>query len=400
VRDAFNDAFDDRTIGYLQHQLAVLGSSLGDADARVIRIVIRSLKIWARAVDWLQSLDAQDPVLGDKPAFDDALRTALVDQTSIWQALVLGEEKVEAFTATGLTNDLRSDVAKLVATAITPQQIGDLERTVIDQAQAALLPLQQEVTDAIGSIGDNIHKPIEKMGENLLRKALPAVIAIGGVLVLLIVLTAVFFGSALQTAFSSVGALLVGGMSWFQLSKHNDAATQAAGDAVSNVQAQVSSAANTAKDSVATAVSQVQESVEAAAKTAQTELQKTTQTASDIVHKAIQDAQAGTQRAIDELDADLHEQECILAITYPLVEYVLSRTRTEQAAAVSSQSLSATFLTTVLWNRQDREHEALKVAYAAFGITGMVAVSNSLSKVGLVPNDQKASGVGPQEGSN
>jgi hypothetical protein len=188
--DAFHEAFDDRSIGYLQHQRAILGSSLGEDNARIMKLIIRSLKLWKRAVTWLERLSAgHHPLLEEKSPFDRDLRIALVDQTNIWQAPVLGEESLEAFTTPGLANGMRMKVAKLLATAITPQQIGDLERTVVADAQAVLKPLQAEVVSEIKTISSTIGTPLVTLGDNLLRKSLPIVLVVGCAVAVLLLMS-------------------------------------------------------------------------------------------------------------------------------------------------------------------------------------------------------------------
>jgi hypothetical protein len=196
------------------------------------------------------------------------------------------------------------------------------------------------------------------------------------------VLVAQSIGSPVQTALNGIGALLVGGASWFHVTKvsqsQNDDANREVRKAVSDVKDQVQFAANSAGSRVSDAITQVQQSVADLAQTAQTEIQRTTRAASDIVQTAVREAQAGSERALKKLDDDLREQECVLAITHPLLDYVSSRSHDAEAQGFSPQTLSGTFLTTVLWTEQDSEGELSKVAYAAFGITGLAAIGGTV----------------------
>jgi hypothetical protein len=371
-----------RDISYLQHMLAVLAAdgSTGSLDPKVIRSVSRSLDVWERTVRWLCDGNATGP-LKEKP-FDRDLRAALIEQASIWQALVQGERDLTAFTQPGVTQRLYVESAKILAGSVRPQQLASLEHAVVDQAHAVLDPLITDVSTTITQITTGLTRPLVATWRQVLIGLWPvvlvALIALLGLGGLAIVLAT--NGNTPASITSFLGAAVVGALGFLHLNNSNQQ-RQAGAQTIID---QVETKATDAQKTIAPLVEQKATELQAKVNEVGQEAQKTVggidkaigDTPAQLVHTAVDAVKETVQKAVTQVLADLDELEGVLAISYPLIDYIASKTPAKPAAGTDTpKSPAYDFLTTVVWNTDDEHQELLQVANAAFGPAGVFAVA-------------------------
>jgi hypothetical protein len=103
--------------------------------------------------------------------------------------------------------------------------------------------------------------------------------------------------------------------------------------------------------------------------------------------KALTNVQTEVQNTVAEL-------ERVVAISYPLIEYVVLRIR-QEAGGVSEANTGDSaykFLTRVIWNDDDRQQEVLQVASAAFGPLGVIALAAIQNGSGKTSVNQNSTG--------
>jgi hypothetical protein len=388
LREAWKAALAARDVSYLQHMLAVLAAdgSTGSLDPKTMNSVSRSLDVWERTVRWLCAPDRKDGPPRDT-AFDEDLRAALIEQASIWQALVQGERDLSAFTQPGVTQRLYVDAANTLAKTVNPQQLASLEHAVVDQAHAVLDPLITDISTTMTQITTGLTKPLAATWREVLKDLWPvlliALIALLGLGGLAITLAASNNLPASITSF--VGAAIVGGLGFLHLS--NTSQQQQAG--AQKIIEQVEANAETAQKKIAPLVEQKAAELQTQVNNIGQQATKTLggiekaigETPAQLVHTAVDSVKDTVHKAVTQVLSDLEELEGVLAISYPLIDYIAAKTPARPSDGTAApMSPAYDFLTTVVWNEDDQHQELLQVANAAFGPAGVFAVAATFDK--------------------
>lgn len=99
-----------------------------DLPSSVCAIVNRSLDFWQRAVEWLAK--GSKPECSYTPCLSANLHNALIEQSNVWQGLMTGQQKLQAYTVESIMHQLLRNVS---------QQFQDEAVSRIQQASKAEL---------------------------------------------------------------------------------------------------------------------------------------------------------------------------------------------------------------------------------------------------------------------
>jgi len=373
LREVWREAFADSGISRLQHQITIVGTALDAATAAApgasatesqaaTQAVKRSLDYWLRAVKLLLKEEAQgnpDHDGGIGPLSEDdweRLRQALITQTGIWQALVLGQQQLRAYNAEGVAQRIMQDLAvKFQQLAARRGLFGAAEQvteTLVEQTKIAAGQVSAVASTAQAAIAAQIQQGLR----TLVRSLWP-------VLVVLLVITAVGVVVLFQRAMTGqVGNLLV------------DLATPLLGAA---------SAIGLlfARDRIATTPPQV---VPPVAQVAGASAAR--DSAVPVGAVAPEDRSLGGQlralagqvggevveafsRGFEQVQKDLAALGYSVGVSYPLVEYFVLHEDWEGFKA------EIDFLDKVVWVKTARHADIMRVASAAFGPIGVFALA-------------------------
>src|SRR5262249_12836049 len=109
----------------------------------------------------------------------------------------------------------------------------------------------------------------------------------------------------------------------------------------------------------------------------------------------VDEVKSAVDKASKQVMEDLAGLERVLAVSYPMMDYVVARTTggNDQQSNKNPSAAAYEFLTTVVWNEDDRRHELLQVANAAFGPAGVMAGAASFEKMDAAkPRDSRTDG--------
>jgi hypothetical protein len=333
----WQNVFGERQVSYIQHQLAALGTVLDDAYYRisgkpkpessgglpvpfnpelpseVLRCISESINLWQKAVRWLKPNQVQvsatkQPTQSKFESVRDLLGVALVEQSTVWQSLIIGQQTMDAY-------NVETVMHKLV-------------QTVIDRFQ------------------DEVRKGLwQEIGENVARTIVPVVAAvlalsIPGLLWLLIAHPGVAPNSLNANglwAVLSVGpaiAALVGARSL----------VPARGAPTTNVATSTTETTASASGSKTSSASYLQGMISTIDSTLVAMLQA-----------------ASTQLRLDL--AALNHQ---VGVTYPLLDCFI------ESPSINSVQSDYQFMTEVIWDDTDRQDEIEGIVRAALGPLGLL----------------------------
>ena len=337
--------FADGSISRLQHQVGVLGTALtanmdaesaADASAAT-NAVKRSLEYWQRAVIWLAGRpQVAEPSQGVTPlTVEDwnRLRLALVEQTSIWQSLILGQQSIHSYNAEGVTQRVMQDVA------VCFSQVA---------AKEGLFDTAEHVGQVVADQG--------KLARRTLGLALlaywPFVVAIVIALLLLVAIWFLTVSSAQSSPLAGVGIAVAGVVGalggWLGITRARTTEPQPRVETTTiENPADPASGNGTHNGSV----------------------ERLLGGAGSLAGQAGSSLIAAFNAGLDTVRRDLAELGQSVGVSYPLVEYfVLNRAWRQFQADVD-------FMDKVVWDETDRRDEIMRVASAAFGGLGVLAMA-------------------------
>ena len=345
LADIWTSAFNDRDVSRLQHQLAVVGKAIDDASAvgattsvaardesgRPLQTVKQSLEYWQRTVQWLTNPALNTAVEMTQTRWE-RLRLALVEQASIWEALVLGQEDLGAYKAEALVQRFLQEVVASFEDIAARQGL----LTAVDQ---------------VGRQTDEIRGIFARQLRFLTLSIWPLLIVVG-------LLGVVAFGALVlrltqqqPVGAPDVGALVLGVLGGLGLLGVHRSVGLAAGAA--SAPAAATPAAAPTPVAVSTPVGLADR-------------------LGAVVGQAKDTFIAAFERGFKGIQDDLADLSAAVAVTYPLVEYfVLDPT-------VKTIQAEYDFMVQVVWNNTDRQEEVMRVAYAAFGPLGTFAMASQL----------------------
>jgi hypothetical protein len=398
---AWIEAFNDRDVSYVQHMLAVLAQAL-DAETKTdppasttIKTVIRSIELWQRSVEWLCGKRTTGSAAGagtsTPQVVDDDLRVALVEQASIWQALVLQQEDLTSYTAPGVTQRLLLEATIEVERAIDPQQLGQIGAKTVEISGQVLGDIDAAVHKALDQVVTDASTAVDQAAHSFFKQLWPWIA--GLVALLAIMFAAVVFvnpSSGLAVLVNGIGAMLVTGLAGLHITRVSQQQSDQAVQFTQKVQASVA----TARDITTTKLQDARSTVANAATSAGTELRPSA--VADVDGAApvlaglssragalLQYVEATGEKALANMQAEVQdtvaELERVMAISYPLIDYVVARSPQIQGGASQNAHADSAynFLTMVIWTPDDRKQELLQVASAAFGPLGVIALAST-----------------------
>jgi hypothetical protein len=317
--------------------------------SEALNVVARSLTYWLRALQWLKepakdTNNEESTKDTNEEPFDDweGLRIAFIAQVTVWEGLLLGQVGLRSYTTQSVLQAVLADIIRKVATLAIDQGIFDTLDKTADKINAAVVGAE------------------EKAKERLLSTA-------NGLTILLVV-TLLFGISGIAIAFFRYGgpdtleklanygtgalAAFIGlvGTTW-TVWKRNSVVTSIAGDA-----AQVKETVNSELTDARSAVNAV------AGATGM----------SNIVSRALAAVRDALDRGMGQIQSDLAGFCYSVAISYPLVEYLVLSTATSKIGALKKPYL---VINEIVWNGDDTTDEVLRVAYAAFGPIGLYVLA-------------------------
>ena len=363
LRDLWEQSFGAPDISRLQHQVSILGKAIDDAASAggesvaaqtTAQAVKRSLDYWQRAVKWL--LRQTDPTQsGDVrrigPLSDDdwdRLRVALIAQSSIWQALMLGQQPLAAYSAEGVSQRIMQDVAvRFQQLAASRGLFGAAEQvgqTVLKEVELAADQVRAIATTAQAAISAQLQQTLG----TLVRSFWP-------VIVVLVAITALGLFVLLQRA--AVGQT----STWVA-----DLSTPLVGVA-STVGLLFARNKLASQRPVTVPVPPTPEVVTAPAPV---EEQGVVGRLGGFAGQIGGEILNSFERGFTRVQEDLAVLGRSVAVTYPLVEYfVLNQAWKDFGADVD-------FMDKVVWDETDRHEEIVRVASAAFGAIGVFAIAS------------------------
>jgi hypothetical protein len=371
IREVWREAFADSGISRLQHQITIVGTALDVATApasgasvaessksqAATQAVKRSLDYWLRAVQLLLKEDqrataADDGGIGPLSEDDwERLREALITQTGIWQALVLGQQQLTAYNAEGVAQRIMQDLAvKFQHLAARRGLFGAAEQvteTLVEQTKIAAGQVSAVATTAQAAIAAQIQLGLR----TLVRSLWP-------VLIVLLLITAVGIVVVVQRATTGqVGNLLT------------DLMTPLLGAA---------SAIGLlfARDRIASSPPQpvppatpVAATTPVAASAAALEDRSLTGQIRALAGQVSGEVVEAFSRGFEQVQKDLAALSYSVGVSYPLVEYFVLN---EEWAGFKAEM---DFLDKVVWVRTARHADIMRVASAAFGPIGVFALA-------------------------
>lgn len=372
LRELWTTTFADGGISRLQHQVAVLCQAIDDARAERAedasarsraagQAVKRSLDYWQRAVMWLAKRPAADVnAAPDKtastvPALDaddwKRLRIALVEQTGIWQALVLEQQSLDTFTARGVTQKILQDVAASFQHLATMEGVfgaaTEVSKTVVAEAKFATSQIEAVAQQTIGVAQRTMGAVLRSFWPVI---AVLAVVVLVGLLVLVQHVSTGSSGTLLADMTTPVTAAVGAVVLFFSQRRAAADVTRTIDQANASTprpQASPPQDGNSFSDVVGGLTGRV----EAIAG----QVGSTVLTAFD--------------RGFEKVQDDLGELGHSIGVSYPLVEYFVLN------EAWNSFRADIDFMEQVIWDETDRRDEIVRVASAAFGPIGAFALS-------------------------
>jgi hypothetical protein len=399
IRDSWLKAFEERNISTLQHQLAVIGTALDAArnnqiqlpqpstDDRLIAFapelpsaaiesVRRSLDYWQRSVDWLKEREQQADSQGDRIEVWRKLRCTLIAQVSIWQALVTGQEELRTFSAENVTKRILQDVMASFERVVLQQGVLGAGKRILEQVGSAIDTAETQILQGIDSVG---HMAKEQLSA-LARRYWPFLIVLLVIAVISIVVVVIRFAQGQKLELPDITSLFAA--IWAALGIQQARQQNGASNPVID---------KACKDARKQTTDQLQEVRAAAGQTSgQAANPPVTPPAApeesvldrlggvvDVARAAILDA---LDRGYKQIRSDLAALEYSVAVTYPLVEYLVLN---KQFGDIKGDY---GFLTEIIWAETDREEEVRRVAYASFGPLGMFAFAEDPKAKGKEEN--------------
>ncbi len=366
-RDLWTSTFGDADVSRLQHQLGVVCTALDDArqardpNAKASAqaagdAVKRSLDYWQRAVVWL----CRRPTAANMPREDknadvaelsaddwDRLRQALIEQTSIWQTLVLEQQSLESFSAEAVTQSILQEVAASFQELATNKGLfgaaEEVGRTVVEAAEITTVQFQAIAGKTLRAVVNSFWPVLVVL----------AVVLVVGVAVLAQHL-ATGSTSTLVADLTTPITALVGGAALLLTQQRNSMQVPGTPKTTSGTSTEATGqpSTTTSSDGWTSVTTRVE----------------------GLVGQVSNTILADFARGYDQAKEDLAILGRSVGVSYPLVEYfVLNQ-------AWRSLSADIQFMEEVVWNATDRRTEIVRVASAAFGPVGAFAIAASTQK--------------------
>ena len=384
LRGVWQRMFDDQNINRLQHQILVLGKGLDDDYAarfgqglsmndtaasrdpslpsRSLQTVTRCLDYWQRSIQWLN-----DPTRSASDLTVQSLRQlrfALIEQTSVWQALVLGQEDLRSYRGGNVIQQILQEVITSFEEIATQQGIVDAAVGVGRELSLAVEEAAVPIKKAIGQIEQDARQEIVSALFGLWPLLL-IVVAVGLLGVFAMVLAAAQHpGGWLDLAnLPSVMATVFGGFGLWHIQRQRNAS-------VATLDSRSVVAQNQVDDAISTLKSKAADSAPASGSSSQQpeslagRMGRVFGTEAATVLKAFEDG-------YKQIQIDLADLGYAVAVAYPLVEYFVIN------PAFRTVRADYDFVIQILWDQTDRKAEVMRVAYAAFGPIGLFALAKT-----------------------
>jgi hypothetical protein len=391
-------AFADDRISRLQYQVGMVGKALDDATRaeggtstataqEAAFAVTRSMDYWQRTIVWLNS---QGSTSAHGPLTDrdwDRLRINLIEQAGIWQALVLGQQDLDTYSAAGVGQAILQDVATRFEKAVAGQGLfgaaNQVSQALVDEVRVATDQLQA----ASAVVGTAARSELDQMLGAVMHSFWPiiavlALIAALGVVVLVTHATSDGSGSLLADIATPLLGL-AGAVGLFTTRRglqssvlaNGSAVTQAVGAAVKPVVGLAVTPAGLGGTPVAGLAGAASGAGATAGGVAGAEQVVVDRSVGLVERLGVAAGGLGSSvltdfnRGFDQAQADLKRLGHSVGMSYPLIEFFVLD------SAWGNIRADVSFMNEVIWNDNDRRGEIASVVSAAFGSLGVFAMA-------------------------
>lgn len=356
LNQTWMDIFNERDIIHIQHQIAALKSALDDAYHRTnkqahqqaqpsaqdtvlvkpdlnlpsnaLKAVSHSLDYWRLGVAWICNKDSDLSTSDPSTKFweqSEALRIALIEQSDIWQSLILCQQNLQSFSVRSVTQKI----------------LNNFMAAFQDFASQGLSQAAQGATQDIASTTKQIK-------EDIFRENLPILLGASIVLILVVVVLFILLilipdlAVWLKGIFSALLTIVLGALGFggvYARNKVSGAGVQPA-TPQGNVNASTPAPSGTnLLDSFSSFLGSFGSTI-------------------------MSDFDRGYQQILIEFDSLNHN----VSVAFPFIEFFI----TSSLPFTKEIKDGYNFLTTVIWTEEERAHEIERIAQAAFGPLGAV----------------------------
>jgi hypothetical protein len=345
---AWREVFRHQAVTRLQRQVTALSSALDDAyykqlpseqrpkatdvvrvnpdlPSHAIQTVKQSLDYWQRTVDWgLLQNDGSESTSSPKVAeWLDAMRLALVEQTNVWQALVVGQQTLRAFTIESVTRKIFEDVS------------GEIQKAVQKDLKGAVQQAQRAAVEALREAGHTAVNGLNQLFSSSKLWLLLAA-AVLGVVCLVIALQSKADIMKQAGGLGTAGSVLAGLFGVRSLKQTKESQEQQVQTKQEEARTQITAQSSSSGGAGSGLLSRL----ESAAQGAATEVLK------------------AFERGYEQVRVELDVLSKNIAVTYPLLEVFVLRFQGQG---------DLRFVNNVLWTNKDREAEIRRITTAALG---------------------------------
>jgi hypothetical protein len=367
---AWKRMFRDQDVIRLQHQISALSSTLDDAyylrhreltrpddnavlvvqnpdlPSQAILAVKHSIDYWQRAIIWVAANTDKRRLPPDMPSIPGAwskpMRLALTEQSNLWQTLMTGQQSLRSYNMESVTRQLMQDVTVEIQESLQTDF-----KEGIHQAEQVMKEVANEAKGAIETIGQFAAESMETIFQSFVRLLWPVMGCIALVFIVLLVAALISPQNGMAAA-ASGGVGITGiitaitgylglGIAGAKKADQKTALLAAKDKAKTGVDASAATAGATAAD---TGNGNFLTQIEGAA-----------EGAGQVVLQAL-------ERGYEQMRIELDGLNRSVAVTYPLVEFVVTH---------FIMASDAAFLTDVIWSGSERAEEIRQVLRAAFG---------------------------------
>jgi hypothetical protein len=290
---------------------------------------------------WTKNLEINDSWSADSLL---ALHYTLDEQAESWYEVVSGRQNLTGFKLATVAGDLIQEFSQ------------DIRKMTLDQLLSALRDLQEQISeltktalDATKTIAKTATDAIGKLFNNAWLIAL----AIGGVVAAIVIVALVIFLPSDKTGLSvlgGVGAAAASAVQGFFTNRSGQKTQADINEVASKEQKKVEH-----RDNMVTEKLKDSETITISAM-----VSSGVETVKDYIEGVF-------KRGLRQLNIELRLLNATLALSGPLVEYVVSRCNTKD---------NLDFITTVVWSKEVQQKQKERVLVAAFGSFGAFLVGS------------------------
>ncbi len=361
LNQTWMDIFNERDIIHIQHQIAALKSALDDAYYRTnkqahqqaqpsaqdtvlvkpdlnlpsnaLKAVSHSLDYWRLGVAWICNKDSDLSTSDPSTKFweqSEVLRIALIEQSDIWQSLILCQQNLQSFSVRSVTQKILNNF------------MAAFQQFAVQGLSQAAQGASQDIANATNQIKKDIF-----------RENLPILLGASIVLILVVVVLFVLLilipdlAVWLKGIFSALLTFVLGALGFGGVYARN----------------KVSGTASTTPGAQP-AAPQASGNAPTTATSSTNLLDRLSSFLGSFGSTIMSDFDRGYQQILIEFDSLNHN----VSVAFPFIEFFI----TSPLLFTKEIKDGYNFLTTVIWTEEERAHEIERIAQAAFGPLGAV----------------------------